>query len=147
MKFKYRKLPDNTSPTGFQRIPALQVRLFYGGKHTDVRCLIDTGATDCIFHSSIADVLGIDLKAGKAKPYTGIANQSINAYLHRIQMQIHGFSDRIVLEAAFTEESQIPLLGQAGFFDNYRITFERYRGRFEITAPPRPNRWHVPRIK
>jgi Aspartyl protease len=148
VKFKYRKIPDNTNPSGYQRLPLLQVELFYGAKHTGVRCLIDTGASDCIFHSSIADILGIDLKSGKPKPYTGIGGQSINAYLHQIQMRIQGFSEKIHLDAAFTEENQVPLLRQTGFFDNYRVTFERYRGRFEIKGRTlRSGSWYIPRIK
>jgi hypothetical protein len=100
----------------------------------DVRCLLDSGAIDSIFHSSIARVLGIDLTSGRPKEYTGIAGQTILAYLHPIQLQVQGFHERITLEAAFTDAHELALIGQTGFFDEYQVTFERYRGRFEIKS-------------
>ena len=132
MKFKYKKIPDNTNPRGYASLPLLQVRLFYGSKYQDVLCLIDSGADDCIFHSSLGRLLGIDITSGRLKQFFGIAGQCLGAYIHPVQLQIQGFSQQIDLEAAFTEDNKIPLLGQSGFFDNYQIIFERYKGRFEI---------------
>ncbi len=135
MKFRYRKVPDNTDPRGYSMLPLLQVRLFHGSRYTDVMCLIDSGAKDCMFHSSVADVLGIDIGTGREKGYYGIAaHQEVTGYLHTIQLQVQGFSELIEIEAAFTYENQASLLGQVGFFDNYQVIFERYRGRFEIKS-------------
>jgi len=55
--------------------------------------------------------------------------------MHTIRFQIQGFSEWIDIEAGFIG-AKLPyqLLGQSGFFDNYEITFKRYRGRFEIKS-------------
>jgi len=138
MKYKYRKLPSNTDPSQrFISLPLLQVRLFYGSKYKDVICLLDTGAIDCMFHTSIADVLGIDVKSGREKTYYGIGGHKVVGHLHTIQLQIQGFSELVDLEVAFTDGNDLSLLGQTGFFDNYQVTFERYKGRFQIQSRPR----------
>lgn len=134
MKFKYRKIPDNNSPSGYISLPMFQVRLLNGSKYKDVICLLDSGADNSILHSSVADVLGIELTKGKPKTFYGIANQAALGFLHLIQLQIQGFNEAIDIEVAFTEDNEISLIGQLGFFDNYQITFERYRGRFEIKS-------------
>jgi len=134
MKFNYKTTPDNTEPSGYVKLPILPVRLFNGDKHQDVRCLLDSGADHCMFHSSVADVLGIDLTRGRQKTYYGIARQAAIGFLHPIKLQVTGFNEAIDIEVAFTEDNDIPLIGQAGFFDFYQVTFERYRGRFEVKS-------------
>ena len=141
MKFKYRKTPDDTDPSKrWIARPILQVRLYDGLKHQDIRCLVDSGADDCLFHTSVGEVLGIDVQAGRLKPFAGIAaGHFVDAYMHSIQMQIQGFSEKIDLEVGFTDSDWVSgILGQSGFFDNYRVTFERFRGRFEVTSRARP---------
>ena len=97
MKYKYRKIPDDSDPSKrWIARPILQVRLYYGTKHQDIRCLVDSGADDCLFHSSVGEVLGIDVQAGRVKRFAGIAaGQFVDAYMHTIQMQIQGFSEKI----------------------------------------------------
>ena len=118
----------------------LQVRLFNGPKQQDVVCLVDSGADDCLFPASIAESLGIDLKSGERKEYSGIAG-TVEAYIHVIEIQIQGFEERLKIAAAFTESEEVPaILGQAGCFDHFKICFERYRWRIEISGRPEPRR-------
>jgi hypothetical protein len=49
-------------------------------------------------------------------------------------LQIHGFDERIEIEAGFSTVNQLSLLGQAGFFENYEVIFRRYEKRFEINS-------------
>ena len=143
MKYKYRKIPDDTDPSKrWIARPILQVRLYYGLHHQDLRCLVDSGADECLFHTSVGIVLGIDVQAGRLRQFAGIAaGHFVNAYMHPIQIQIQGFSEKIDIEAGFTDSDWVSgLLGQSGFFDNYRVTFERFRGRFEVTSRSRLRR-------
>jgi predicted aspartyl protease len=135
MRFKYRQLSDSSDPLKKPwKVPLLPVRLHYGDQHIDVLSLIDTGAADCLFDYEVGEALGIDLGGGVEKEYYGIAGQSVKGYIHEIQLQIHGFNERINVEAGFIEVLPISLLGQAGFFDNYQVTFMRFRGRFEVKS-------------
>lgn len=89
MKYKYRKIPDDTEPSKrWIARPILQVTLYSGPSHQDIRCLVDSGADDCLFHSSVGEVLGIDVQAGRLKSFAGIAaGQFVDAYMHTIQMR------------------------------------------------------------
>jgi hypothetical protein len=139
MQFNYRKEPDHTKPKkDWIKRPKLQVKLFNGSLSTDLICLVDSGADDCMFHSSIGDVLGIDLKSGSLKRFGGIAEGVVvDCYLHPIELQIYGFSERISVVAAFSDQVGAGgLLGQSGFFENYKVDFEGYRGKMEITSKP-----------
>ena len=98
--------------------------------------LVDTGATDCLFDRDVADDLGITLADSDVKrEYFGVGGQTVIGHVHSIKPQVQGFSEWIEIEVAFIN-AQLPyqLLGQAGFFDNYEISFQRYRGRFEIKS-------------
>lgn len=137
MKFKYRYFRDSSGSTrDYIRVPLLQVRLGFGTNHTDVVGLVDTGATDCLFDRDVADDLGITLaNSDVTREYLGVGGRSVVGYIHAVKFQIQGFSEWIEIEAGFID-AKLPyqLLGQAGFFDNYEISFQRYRGRFEVKS-------------
>jgi hypothetical protein len=137
MKFKYRYLRDSSgSGRNYIRLPLLQVRLGFGANHTDVVGLIDTGATDCLFDRDVADDLGITLADSDVKrEYFGVGGQSVIGHIHKIRFQVQGFGEWIEIEVGFID-AHLPyqLLGESGFFDNYEISFQRYRGRFEVKS-------------
>lgn len=139
MKFKYRKIPNLAHPANkWVSRPYLQVRLSYENSHKDVLALVDSGADSCLFHSSVADELGIVLRDGWVKEFGGIAaGANVQAYMHTIQMQIQGFEEKVEFEAAFADSDAIGgLLGGIGFFDNYKLTLEKYKGRFQVESRP-----------
>ncbi|HEY0319697.1 MAG TPA: hypothetical protein VGC66_01880 [Pyrinomonadaceae bacterium] len=63
MIFDYEVYPSDTAPKGYIEIPIIVVRLFYKGSFDDIGCLVDLGADGCMFHSSVAENLGIDLES------------------------------------------------------------------------------------
>lgn len=134
MLFHYEIFPDDVHPKGYVEIPLLDVRLFYRGGHDDVRCLVDSGADECLFNSAIAKNLGIDLESGEPRTYYPVGGRPLKGFAHRIGLQIHGFDERIEVEAGFTEGSQFSILGQSGFFENYEVVFRGYEKRFEINS-------------
>lgn len=137
MRFRYKKIPSDIDPSGYSTQPYVQVSVRHKGKALNLRALIDSGAADCIFHRSVGVALGIDIESGETKTYTGIANQSVLGYVHPISLQVQGISEWVPIAAAFIDADLVSLLGQSGFFDNYQIVFERYRGRFEINSRTR----------
>jgi len=134
MTFYYEIYPDDVHPKGYIEPPLLDVRLFYRGKHDDVRCLVDSGADECLFSSSIAANLGIDLESGEPRTYYPVGGHSFTGFIHRIELQIHGFDERIEIDAGFTGNSRLSLLGQDSFFENYEVVFRGYEKRFEINS-------------
>lgn len=137
MKFKYRYLPDSSGHgRAYIRLPLLQVRLGSGVNHTDVVGLVDSGATDCLFDRDMADDLGIKLVDSDVKrEYFDVGGQSVIGHIHQVRFQVQGFAEWIEIEVGFID-AQLPyqLLGESGFFDNYEISFQRYRGRFEVKS-------------
>jgi hypothetical protein len=141
MKFRYKKIPDLEHPSRkWVSRPYLLVTLFYGANNRRVLSLVDSGADYCLFHSSVADELGIDVKNGWIKEFGGIAaGHSVQAYMHTIEIEIQGFGERVEIEAGFVDSDAIGgLLGGVGFLDNYKVTLEKYKGRFQIDARPVP---------
>jgi hypothetical protein len=134
MTFYYDVYPDDAHPKGYVELPLLDVRLFYRGNYDDVRCLVDSGADECLFNSSIAENLGIELEEGEPRTYYPVGGEPFKGFIHRIELQILGFDERIEIEAGFTDSTNLSLLGQEGFFDNYEVIFRGYEKRFEINS-------------
>ena len=112
----------------------LQITMFNGMNRQQVVCLVDSGADECPFHASIGRHLGIHVSSGLFKKFDGIAD-SIDAYMHTIEIQVQDFEERVKIQAGFTESDGVyAILGQAGFFENYKVTFERYRWKMEVTS-------------
>lgn len=138
--FDYRRIPNHQLPKKrWIKRPMLQVTLTNGSKRQQVVCLVDSGADECLFHVSVAYRLGIaDVKTGIFRRFDGIA-ESVDAYMHPVRLQIQDFPESVEIYAGFTEAEGVwAILGQAGFFANYRVTFERYRGRLEVSSRPEP---------
>ena len=139
MKFKYRKIPSNSYPgQPWLTRPYLKIRLFSGANYKDVLALVDSGADSCLFHASIANELGVNMRAGLRAEFGGIvAGHIVEAFIHRVDLQVEGFAERIGLDVAFAESDAIGgLLGGLGFLDNYRVILEKYRGRFQVESRP-----------
>lgn len=137
MIFNYRRVVDYTDPKGFSLQPTIRASLFCNGKHESLRCVIDTGATDCMFHSSVARSLGINLTSGTPKTFYAVNGQPFDAYLHTVELKVNRLDYRVRIQAAFTEACKESLLGQKGFFDYFEVTFRRFRNEIEIKPKPR----------
>lgn len=134
MKLSYKKVPSSNNPNDpWIPRPIIRIELFSGKQHQKIDALLDSGADASLFHSSIADLLGIKLTDGLEKEFFGISEKSIKVYFHKIQMQITGFDKPFDALVGFTKSDGVAaLLGQADFFENYKITFDRKKEIIEI---------------
>lgn len=110
----------------------LEVRLSYGENYIDMDCLVDSGSIDSLFHTDVADELGISLAGLETRKYLPVGGQQITGRIATIDLQVKGLTEVIEIEVAFVEANQIPVLGQSGFFENYEIRFQGSKGFFEI---------------
>jgi hypothetical protein len=136
MKYKYAFYEDDTDPSKYVAVPEVSVRLFYRGQDEAVRCVLDSGSDDCLFHSSVAANLGIDLTGADKKAIHGIGGEMLEVAMHPVEMRLKGFDERAEIVAGFSEFIKMSVLGQRGVFDRYEVTFRGYRGGFEIKSPP-----------
>ena len=130
MERKYRYF--RTRSGDFGRMPLLEVRLSNGEDYIDVDCLVDSGAVDSMFHIDFADELGIDLTSREQREYCGVDGSVMTGWIAPVRIEINGVARPLEINVAFVEGNAIPLLGQSGFFDNFEVRFQRFKGTFEI---------------
>lgn len=142
MGLKYKYTP-RFGPVGVEYDPLVDVvyRNPKNGKSIEVRSLIDSGAAGIILHGQFAELLGINPELGKLHEFQGIAHTPVRAYDHELTIRLK--EDRHeyrIMCSIMPDLSTSALLGQRGFFDNYKVTFERYNQRIELTPrlPEKP---------
>ena len=92
--------------------------------------IIDSGASRCLFHASIATHLGMVLKTGIREICNGIGGQQ-ETWLHDVTLYIPGGT--VVIKAGFTETLPVAgLLGMNGFFEHFIVKFNLPEMVFEI---------------
>jgi len=133
MRFRYTEIRNHQDPDRPFHRPYLIVRLAHGTKHKDVIALVDSGADLCLFHSDIGKLIGIDVEAGLKLAFEGVSGAAATAYLDRINLAVRGMSS-ISLDVGFTNSMAVGtgLLGQQGFFEQFRVSFELTEQVFDI---------------
>lgn len=126
----------------FEMVPRIPVvfRNMQNGRELPIFCLIDSGASDILINTEIAQALGIDVEGGKPRMYGGIGG-TVTGYEHTIKMHVMGNKEEFtVICGVLPLPAYDGLLGQRGFFDNYKAVFEKYKKRFAVTAQARKMR-------
>lgn len=135
MRYKYRQIRSVENPDDTFLEPIIPVALRYGGGRTSTFALIDSGAQLCLFHSSIAKVLGIDLRSGREVSIKSLSPYMIPAYIHKVHLVLQN-EPGVDIEIGFIEADLIAdggILGQLGFFDEFDVRFQRWQNSIWIT--------------
>src|SRR3989344_6000303 len=106
--------------------PIIEIILLYGKRVISYPVLIDSGADYNIFHSGVADALGIKLTSGKKRRIYGLGEQPIKGYEHKIDLKMVGLRS-VQSKAIFTKELSdhaFGVLGNEGFFSHFRVRFD-----------------------
>ncbi len=134
MKFQYAKIPTSDPRRQWISRPMLPIVVIHGARSTAVSALIDSGADRSLFHVSIGDEIEIPREAGEEEVFGGIEGGVVRAELHRVKIEIVGMEGAVEFVAGFTGAPGVSaILGQDGFFDQYRIKFEKDHDAFEVT--------------
>jgi hypothetical protein len=97
-------------------------------KQIEVGCLIDSGADDIFLNTRLADALGVDLTRGATKEYQGITSTPVVATEQFLSMHVAPDTHKFNVACSFLPDLPVfGLLGQNGFFDNYKVVFKRYK--------------------
>jgi hypothetical protein len=136
MQFKY----NFSSGRGGDLIPIVDVIITNPVNNEKVTypCMVDSGAFMNVFHSDIADILGIDLTNVKPQMFGGVGNkkQSLvgKPYIVKLLISQKGKSvplDAYVLFSKDIDPNGLPLLGRRGFFNEFdSVCFEMKKGFF-----------------
>lgn len=135
MRFRYTDIQNHQDPGNPFHRPYLIVRLQNGNRHRDVIALVDSGADVCLFHSDIGRMLGIEIERAPELAFQGVSGVREVAYIHRVDLVVRGLSS-ITLDVGFTNSMAVGtgLLGQRGFFEQFRIGFQLERRSFEVMS-------------
>lgn len=125
MRFAYKNLPTENGPDDWAAI--LQVQISNPAKHSPpcrkFEAIIDSGASFCVFHSSVGESIGLSIEKGKPDKTMGVSGQTTDLFIHMVSLHLLGSILRI--KAGFTPHLPVAgLLGRSGFFDNFKITFD-----------------------
>jgi hypothetical protein len=87
-----------------------------------LECLIDSGATSCLFHADIARILGLNLHSGVRQLTNGISGVE-ETWVHEVMLHLPGGPVRV--SAGFKDNLNIAgLLGMRGFFEHFNVSFD-----------------------
>jgi hypothetical protein len=130
MEFRYKALEISPSKSVNRKLvvwrPIIPVYLFNNKKIIGYEAIMDSGADFNIFHSEIADILGINYKKGHKRRLFGLSSQKIKGYEHEVEIKIQGFGK---YKTKIIFSNQIPVnsfgvLGNIGFFNHYNVNFK-----------------------
>jgi hypothetical protein len=139
MKFPYIKIPQKDPTKKWISRPLIPVIIFGPKSNIKVLALINSGADKCLFNAQIGREIGLEVEKGKPETFMGIEGGRLVAYINKIKLQIIGIENIIEIEAGFVDSLAVDvILGQEGFFDAFKIKFEKDHNIIEIT----PSRKH-----
>ena len=122
MRAPYRPLPDKHGKVYLYPLIRVSIANRRGPKTPSFEALVDSGASDCIFHASLASAIGINLESGKKEVRAGIGGTQ-EIWIHPIQLYVG--SEILSIQAGFAKSLSVAgLLGRLGFFDHFKITFD-----------------------
>ena len=129
MKFGYKKLSS-----GVIR-PIIPIEVKFKDKVVRYFALIDSGADLNIFHSEIAELLGLDVTQGEECLVSGITQGEVQKYyVHQVSLIVGGWTYQTKVGFMPTlSKIGHGLLGQNGFFDLFKsVKFEFGKKEIEL---------------
>ena len=138
---RYASFPIEPSPAfpdgRIAHRPLLRVALVHENRFLDCYSLVDSGADFCSFPLSFAQALGFDMASGVMDISSGMGSEYVPTRYWPVGLDLQGIA-RFEVYAGFTtglEAWGIGLLGQSGFFDRFKISFDHASGLYYIEAP------------
>jgi len=125
MVFNYRGLA-----LGISR-PIIPVRLLYKKIFVILEAIIDSGADWCIFDAGLLDILKLPL--GSQTKFFGAGKEPLRGFKSKVNLTIAGedFKTEVLFSPDLGRHSY-GILGQKGFFDNFKVCFDKSRNQIEI---------------
>jgi len=127
-KFSYAK-------TGIWYRPIIPVTLRYNKIEFNYLALLDSGADFNIFHADVAKILKIDLSKQKNfMEFSGIKQGAKGkGYFFSIDVGANDqFKNTTVIFSNDISQDGYGILGQQGFFNNYKINFDYSKHEIEV---------------
>src|SRR6202165_5486676 len=121
--FKYQTIGNSKLPR-----PFIPLTLRYGNRSVKTKALVDSGADFCMFDGELLHLLApeIDLNTLEKISLGGVGGTATGYVMH-IELGVHNtfFSVPAVFSFEFSPDEFGGLAGQVGFFDTFKIQFDR----------------------
>ncbi len=86
--------------------------------------MVDSGASQCLFHGSLGRAIGLVVEKGEVDQTIGVSGQATTIYLHNISLHVPG-GHTLKIKAGFTDDLPLAaLLGRRGFFEHFKVSFD-----------------------
>lgn len=94
---------------------------------------IDTGASFCLFHADVAEVLGIKLETGEKREMILGDGDSIAVYAHKVKVLLAGVE--FIASIGFSKDLKIHfyIIGREDIFSQFIICFHEKEKMIEFT--------------
>jgi len=135
MKFSYVRFPSKPSkvfPETSIIKPIIHIALKNGENTIDTFALIDSGADYCISSAEFGEALGLSVENEFGLDIYGISGKPIKFYFHNIKIIIGGWEKNCKMGFSREFMMDFVILGQKGFFDLFKITFDYKREIIEL---------------
>ena len=129
MRLEFASRHGYSQYASIEYYPLVAVTLFNGSFETQTYALLDSGADTTLFHASIGEDLGLDIRGGERSDMTGVAkDRRIDVYTHQLRLVIAGYDLGLVdLDFSFEIDSHWTdnLLGRYPVFDALVVAFRQ----------------------
>lgn len=138
MDFKYQKFPVDPKNCPFPNKkfslrPIVRIDFETSKGNFGYHVLIDSGADYCVFHATVGEQLGLDIRSGILLTFYGTSGKPQKCYFHKITFKIGGHDHSCYVGFSYEmEQLAYGLLGQDGFFDKWIVKFEYKKGNVEL---------------
>jgi aspartyl protease len=133
MKYEYGLLYPPDAHGRYRKRPMIEVELRGPNGTFRELALVDSGADRSLVHREIADVLGLDYRQGERHKVIGVSGIT-DVWYAELEMRFAHTRSTLKIPVGIIDTPYVGvLLGQEGFFDHHRITFERALNTFTIT--------------
>ncbi|OGY21242.1 MAG: hypothetical protein A2126_00065 [Candidatus Woykebacteria bacterium GWB1_45_5] len=128
MKFRYKKYGP-----GVLR-PVIPIAVVHKENQLTYEVLVDSGSDVNIFDANLARPLGLNLTSGERAKVSGITGVDEPMYVHPVDLIIGGhlFKDVKVGFLKQIGEYGYGVVGQKGFFDLFKVTFDLKKEEIEL---------------
>ena len=117
--------------------PIVYLQVWTGNRWLYLQAYVDSGASWSVFHVDVAELLGINLKRA-VRRYMTLGNGSVlPIQLYRIKVRFAGWE--FIVPAGFSDALRVGfnLMGRAGFFDRFTMSFNDRARVLTVTRPSR----------
>ena len=129
MRLEFASRHGYSQYASIEYYPLVAVTLFNGSFETQTYALLDSGADTTLFHASIGEDLGLDIRLGERSDMSGITNdRRIDVYTHQVRLVVENYDLGFVdLDFSYEIGSHWTdnLLGRFPVFDALVVAFRQ----------------------